>query len=66
MRIEVYYPPYLTDGRTQPSFTVAETDWNYGGQYQITVTLHQGSTSTMRVSLIAGTSLSCFLTQYVR
>lgn len=54
MRIEVYYPPYLTDGRTQPSFTVAQTDWSYGGQYAITVTLHEGTTSTMRVSLIAG------------
>ncbi|EKM51419.1 uncharacterized protein PHACADRAFT_263533 [Phanerochaete carnosa HHB-10118-sp] len=56
MRIEVYYPPYLTDGRTQPSFTIEETDWNYGGQYSITVTLHEGTTSTMRVSLVAATS----------
>lgn len=55
MRIEVYYPPYLTAGRTQPSYTIQETNWQYGGQYQITVTLNEGSTSTMRVSLIAGT-----------
>lgn len=55
MRVEVYIPPYLTDGRTQPSFTVDEQDWQYGGSYTIHVTLHQGTTSTMKVSLIAGT-----------
>lgn len=54
LRIEVYIPPYLTEGRTQPNFTVTETDWAYGGQYQITVNLHHGTTDTMRVSLIAG------------
>ncbi|THG96906.1 hypothetical protein EW026_g5007 [Hermanssonia centrifuga] len=56
MRIEVYIPPYLSSGLTQPSFTVIETDWAYGGSYQITVTLHQGGTNTMKVSLIAATS----------
>nr|ABD61574.1 copper radical oxidase [Phanerodontia chrysosporium] len=56
MRIEVYYPPYLTDGRQQPSFTIDETDWSYGSQHQIKVTLHEGGTSTMRVSLVAATS----------
>jgi hypothetical protein len=56
MRIEVYVPPYLTQGLTQPSFTITQTDWAYGGKYQIQVTLHQGSTSTMRVSLVAATS----------
>ncbi|KAI0641646.1 hypothetical protein C8Q79DRAFT_918971 [Trametes meyenii] len=55
-RVEVYIPPYLTDGRVQPSFTVDEQDWAYGGTYTIHVNLHQGTTSTMRVSLIAATS----------
>jgi hypothetical protein len=54
MRIEVYIPPYLNQGLTQPEFTIAETDWALGGQYSITVTLFQGTTSTMRVSLVAG------------
>lgn len=56
MRIEVYIPPYLNQGLTQPEFTIAETDWALGGQYSITVTLFQGTTSTMRVSLVAASS----------
>ena len=56
MRIEVYIPPYLNQGFTQPTFTIAQTDWALGGQYTITVTLFQGTTSTMRVSLVAGGS----------
>ena len=55
-RVEVYVPPYLSQGLKQPTFTIAETDWNLGGQYQIKVTLFQGTTSTMRVSLVAGGS----------
>jgi len=54
-RIEVYVPPYLTQGFTQPTFTVPVTDWAYGGQYDITnVRLFQGS--GLRVSLVAATS----------
>ncbi|KAI0086860.1 copper radical oxidase [Irpex rosettiformis] len=58
MRIEVYIPPYLSEGRTQPNFTIAadQTDWSYNGQYTIDVNLFHGTTSTMRVSLIAATS----------
>jgi len=56
LRIEVYIPPYLNQGFTQPVLTVPVTNWAYGGQYQITVQLSQGSTSTMRVSLIGATS----------
>lgn len=55
-RIEVYIPPYLNQGFRQPEFTIAETDWTLGGQYNIVVTLYQGTTSTMRVSLIAASS----------
>jgi hypothetical protein len=54
LRIEVYIPPYLCEGLTQPVVTVPNTDWAYGGQFQITVKLFQGQ--TMRVSLIAATS----------
>ncbi|KAJ7758795.1 copper radical oxidase [Mycena maculata] len=56
MRIEAYYPPYLTQGLVQPNFTIANTDWSYGGSYPIVVQLHQGSTSTMKVSLVAAVS----------
>ena len=55
-RIEVYIPPYLNQGFKQPTFTITGTDWTLGGQYTIQVTLYQGTTSTMRVSLIAGES----------
>ncbi|KAJ7113154.1 galactose oxidase [Mycena epipterygia] len=55
-RIEVYIPPYLAQGLAQPSFNITDTDWAYGSQHSITVTLHQGTTSTMKVSLIAATS----------
>jgi hypothetical protein len=51
---QVYIPPYLAQGRIQPSFNISQTDWAYGSQHNITVTLHQGTTSTMKVSLISG------------
>ena len=54
LRIEVYIPPYLSQGLTQPTVTVPNTDWEYGGQYQINVHLFQGQ--TMRVSLLAAVS----------
>ncbi|KAF7361017.1 hypothetical protein MSAN_01131900 [Mycena sanguinolenta] len=57
MRIEAYYPPYLSSGLVQPTFTTPNTDWSYGGKYTITnVKLHQGTTSTMKVSLVAAVS----------
>lgn len=56
-RIEVYIPPYLSNGLTQPEYNITDTDWAYGGDYQITgIKLYQGSTSTMRVSLLGGES----------
>ena len=54
LRIEVYIPPYLNQGFTQPTVTVSNTDWAYGGQFQINVHLFQGQ--TMRVSLVAAVS----------
>ena len=58
LRLEVYIPPYLSQGLQQPQFTVTETDWVYSGQYNIVVTLFQGTTSNMRVSLVAGLFIS--------
>jgi len=56
-RIEVYIPPYLNQGFTQPEFNITNTDWAYGGQYTISnIQLHQGSISGVRVSLIAAVS----------
>ncbi|KAF8556655.1 DUF1929-domain-containing protein [Imleria badia] len=55
-RVEVYIPPYLNQGFKQPTFTIPVTDWKLGGQYTIDVTLFQGGTNTMRVSLIAASS----------
>ncbi|KAJ7323283.1 copper radical oxidase [Mycena albidolilacea] len=56
MRIEAYYPPYLTQGFVQPNFTVATTDWAYGSSHPIVVHLHQGTTTTMKISLVAAVS----------
>ena len=56
LRIEKYIPPYLNSGLTQPSYTITNKDWSYGQTVQITVTLHQGTTAGMRVSLIGATS----------
>ena len=58
LRLEVYIPPYLNQGLQQPQFTITETDWAYSGQYSIVVTLFQGTTSNMRVSLVAGMFVS--------
>ncbi|KAJ6532912.1 galactose oxidase [Mycena vulgaris] len=55
-RIEVYIPPYLAQGFTQPSFNLTDTDWAYGSKHKIEVTLHHGTPSRMKVSLIAATS----------
>jgi hypothetical protein len=55
-RIERYVPPYLNSGLPRPTYTIQITDWNYNGQYSITVT--SGSTANLRVSLIGG-RLSC-------
>lgn len=55
---KVYIPPYLTQGFRQPTFTITNTEWTYGGTFQISVQLFQGTTSNMRVSLIAGMSFA--------
>lgn len=55
-RIEVYVPPYLTQGLQQPTFQVPTSDWAYGGSYAINnVHLFQGQTVS-RVSILAAPS----------
>jgi len=52
-RVEVFKPPYALSGLQKPTFTITNTDWSYGQTVQITVNLFQGTTATMRVSLLA-------------
>jgi Domain of unknown function (DUF1929) len=54
LRIEVYIPPYLSLGLAQPIVMVPDTDWGYGGRYQINVQLFQNQ--GIRVSLVAAVS----------
>jgi len=56
-RIEVYVPPYLNQGFKQPTFNLSISDLAYGATTTLTnIKLFQGTTSTMRVSLVAATS----------
>jgi hypothetical protein len=55
-RIEVFYPPYLMSGLTQPNVTIPHTDIAYGEDFTIEVELFQGTTATMRVSLMSAVS----------
>lgn len=55
-RVEVFIPPYLLSGLTQPSYTITIADWSYGQAVPIEVTLHQGTTANMRVSLMGAVS----------
>ncbi|MCJ1410361.1 hypothetical protein MMC19_004446 [Ptychographa xylographoides] len=55
-RVEVFVPPYLLAGHTQPTFTITNTDWTYAQTVAITVHLFQGTTATMRVSMMGAES----------
>lgn len=52
--MEVFLPPYLLSGLPKPTFTIANKDWAYGGQYDLTIT--SGNIANMRVSLIGAES----------
>lgn len=52
-RVEVFKPPYLLSGLAKPTYTLAGADIAYGGTFQVTVNLKQGTTSTMRISLMS-------------
>lgn len=55
-RVEVFLPPYLLSGATQPNYTLSATDLAYGEQFTVTVQLFQGTTATMRISLMTAVS----------
>ena len=54
-RLEVFIPPYLMGSPKQPTFTVINTDWSYGGTYQLTnIQLFNGG--PIKVSLLGAVS----------
>ena len=55
-RMEVYVPPYLSSGLIQPTYTIANRDWAFGGSYTIRVNLFQGSAFSARASLMGAVS----------
>ena len=55
-RVEVFSPPYALSGLAAPTFTITNKDWSYGQAVQIVVSLKQGTTSTMKVSLMGAES----------
>ena len=64
-RVEVYVPPYLATGQIQPTFNITETDWDYGGQYQITNVVTPQNAGT-RISLLRGAWTLTFLSFHMR
>jgi hypothetical protein len=53
-RVEKFLPPYLTNPKTRPTFTVSNVDWAYGQQVTITgVTVHNNPISEVKISIMA-------------
>lgn len=55
-RVEVFIPPYLQAGNTQPQLTITDTDWKYTSTHQFTAKLYQGAAKDVKVSLVAAVS----------
>ncbi|EUC35845.1 hypothetical protein COCVIDRAFT_88427 [Bipolaris victoriae FI3] len=53
-RLEVFLPPYLLSGIAQPTFTLAQNDWNWEATYSFTVTSSAGG--PIKVSLMGAES----------
>lgn len=53
-RMEVFLPPYLLSGATQPTFTLSETDWTWEAAYSFTIT--SATSGTIKVSLLGSES----------
>ncbi|GKT55210.1 wsc domain-containing protein [Colletotrichum tofieldiae] len=54
-RVEVFNPPYLTSKKQRPTFTLANTDWAYGGSYTFNLG-HQPVNGQIQVSLLGAVS----------
>ena len=52
-RVEVFTPPYLLNGQPRPSFSIAVTDWTYGGSYSLSVS---GGSGAYSATLLGGVS----------
>ncbi len=56
-RVEKFLLPYNLNGMAPPTFTIANTDWQWGGNYPITITsLPTGNYANMKISLIGAVS----------
>ncbi|KAF9879202.1 copper radical oxidase [Colletotrichum karsti] len=53
-RVEVFNPPYLLSGKLRPTFTLAITDWAWGGTY--TFTLGHQPKGIIKASLLGAVS----------
>jgi hypothetical protein len=53
-RIEVYLPPYLSNGLAKPAITgLAVTKWDYGGAYTILATIPSSNAGAVKVALLS-------------
>lgn len=55
-RVEVFVPPYLLNGATPPTLSLANTDWAYGEQITVTVSLPSNNAGNAKFSLMAAAS----------
>jgi Domain of unknown function (DUF1929) len=56
-RVEKFLLPYNLNGATPPTFTIANTDWAYAGNYPITITLlPTNNYNALKISLIGAVS----------
>jgi hypothetical protein len=53
-RYEVFLPPYLLSGAAQPTFSLAQNDWAWEGDYAFTLTSSSGG--AIKVSLLGSES----------
>ncbi|KAI1093594.1 putative glyoxal oxidase [Rostrohypoxylon terebratum] len=54
IRVEVFTPPYLLNGKPRPSFTIENKDWGYGDE--VAFNLADAPAGTLAVSLLGAVS----------
>ncbi|KAF2100795.1 copper radical oxidase [Rhizodiscina lignyota] len=52
-RVEKFLPPYLTNPKTRPTYTIQSIDWAYGDKVDIDVTVHNNPISQVNISILA-------------